>query len=161
MNDDKEMVRHFLAALAYRTQKALRSAPESFPTFDPGFGLRRPHDLIRHMNSVLHYGSVVLQTGNYDYRSGHQTLSWQEDVSRFHSLLKEIDEELIKREHIESDLLKRLLQGPLSDAMTHAGQLAMLRRMSGSPVPSENFVKADIQTGRVSENQPAPVSPDK
>ena len=56
--------------------------------------------------------------------------------------------------------LAQLLQGPISDAMTHAGQLAMLRRMAGSPIPSENFIFADISPERLGSNQPLPVAPD-
>ena len=55
---------------------------------------------------------------------------------------------------------ERLLQGPFSDAMTHAGQLAMLRRFAGAPVPPEDFSRADIQSERVGTDQADPVSPD-
>jgi hypothetical protein len=55
----------------------------------------------------------------------------------------------------------RLLQGPLSDAMTHAGQLAMLRRLFGTPVPPEDFSKAAISAENVGPYQPDPVSPDE
>ena len=50
---------------------------------------------------------------------------------------------------------------PFSDAMTRAGQLALLRRMSGSPIPPENFTFADITPENLSPNQPQPRSPDK
>ncbi|MCV5942504.1 hypothetical protein OFN64_38105, partial [Escherichia coli] len=70
------------------------------------------------------------------------------------------DHELSGRADLSDDLLLRLLQGPLSDAMTHIGQLAQLRRLAGSPVRGENFTKADIRTGHVDADQPDPVSPD-
>jgi len=54
-----------------------------------------------------------------------------------------------------------LLQGPLSDAMTHAGQLAILWRLAGSPIPPENFVFADISPENLGPDQPLPVCPDK
>jgi hypothetical protein len=56
---------------------------------------------------------------------------------------------------------ERLLQGPFSDAMTHAGQLALLRRLAGAPVPPENFIVANIESNRLGPDQAAPVSPDK
>jgi hypothetical protein len=56
---------------------------------------------------------------------------------------------------------ERLLQGPFSDAMTHAGQLAMLRRLAGVPVPPENFIVADIEPERLGIEQAEPVSPDE
>lgn len=33
--------------------------------------------------------------------------------------------------------IRAFFVGPLSDAVTHAGDLAMLRRLAGSPVPAE------------------------
>jgi hypothetical protein len=56
--------------------------------------------------------------------------------------------------------LENLLQGPFSDAMTHAGQLAMLRRLAGSPVASENFIFAAIDASNLSANQAMPARPD-
>jgi hypothetical protein len=56
---------------------------------------------------------------------------------------------------------ERLLQGPFSDAMTHAGQLAMLRRLAGSPVPPENFIVAAIDPDHFGPHQPDPTSPDE
>jgi hypothetical protein len=74
-------------------------------------------------------------------------------------MMQEVDEVLSSKD-IEGERLERLLQGPLSDAMTHVGQLAMLRRIAGAPIHAENFFKADIRAGQVGEEQPAPVSPD-
>jgi hypothetical protein len=54
-----------------------------------------------------------------------------------------------------------MLQGPFSDAMTHVGQLAMLRRLAGSPVPPENFLFAAISPANLGVDQPLPVKPDK
>jgi hypothetical protein len=161
MAGDREMVRHFLAALAYRTQKALRDAPAHFADFNAGAGVRTPHQLVRHMNGVLYYALMVLKTSNLDYRGNLETLPWHDEISRFHETLQHLDQELVSHRHVRHDLLKCLLQGPLADAMTHAGQLGMLRRMSGSPIATENFMKADIETGQVSAVQPEPVSPDE
>ena len=62
---------------------------------------------------------------------------------------------------IEDMTPERMLQGPFSDAMTHAGQLAMLRRLAGNPVPPENFIVAKITPENLSPDQAQPVSPDK
>ncbi len=64
-------------------------------------------------------------------------------------------------ELLEGMTEERLLQGPFSDAMTHAGQLALLRRLAGAPVPPENFIVAEIEPDRLGPNQALPVSPDK
>jgi hypothetical protein len=53
--------------------------------------------------------------------------------------------------------IENLFQGPIADALTHTGQLAMLRRFAGSPVRGENFYGAAITVGQVGSVQPAPV----
>src|SRR6185503_14650582 len=83
------------------------------------------------------------------------------EVRRFHDMLEDLGR------HIEtgSPLLEgmsaeRLLQGPFSDAMTHAGQLAMLRRLAGSPVAPEDFSRAEIRSERLGPDQAEPARPD-
>ena len=160
MPDEKRsLLRHFLAALAYRTQKALRGAPEDFAQFRIAEGVRTPAELVRHMTSVLGYARTVFVGGEYR-PAALPTL--QDEVERFHAML----EDLAKLIEAEAPMLdgvtsERLLQGPFSDAMTHAGQLAMLRRLFGSPVAPENFIVADIHADRLGKDQAAPVSSDR
>lgn len=128
MNDKRSMLRHFLAAIAYRTQKALRDAPPSFGTFDAGSQVRTPTDLVRHMTSVLGHARMLFVGGRYH---AEPLADLSAEIVRFHEMLVDL------AHHLETGLRgttqERLLQGPLSDAMTHAGQLAMLRRLAGSP----------------------------
>ena len=158
MDEKRAMLRHFLAALAYRTQKALRGAPDEFATFRPADGVRTPEELVRHMTSVLGYARTFFLGGRY---RPAPLPSLRDEILRFHDMLGEL------ARHIEdgTPLLdgmtaERLLQGPFSDAMTHAGQLAMLRRLAGHPVHPENFIVADIDAARLGPDQAAPVSPD-
>ncbi len=160
MNDKANMVRHFLAALAYRFHKAVNKAPKDFYKLTPGSGIRTPLEIVHHMNGVLGYGKVVLETGDTDYWYANAKHDWDGEVQTLHKTLESLDALLENAISIEDEKLQRLLQGPLSDAMTHVGQLAMLRRIANSPLPGENFYKADIRVGRVSEKQPDPVSPD-
>jgi hypothetical protein len=160
MNDKAYMVRHFLASLAYRFHKAVADAPEGFDGLGPGYGIRPPLTIVRHMNGVLGYGKVALETGDFDYWHHHPSLDWKGEIALVHETLQGIDTFLASDADVAGERLERLLQGPLSDAMTHVGQLAMLRRMAGSPLHAENFFKADIKAGQVGEEQPAPVSPD-
>ena len=157
MDDKRAMLRHFLAALAYRTQKALRGAPESFGTFQAGNQVRTPAGLVRHMTSVLGYARTFFEGGRY----------WPEplpglaaEVNRFHEMLEDLARHLAAGTELKGTTEERLLQGPFTDAMTHAGQLAMLRRLSGSPVPPENFVVAAVDPANLGPDQPEPVSPD-
>lgn len=160
MNPPHEMIRHFLAALAYRLQKSIRGAPESFWSFEAGEGVRSPRWIVRHINGVLGYALLVLQNRNLDQWCYLDDLDWQGEVSRLHQTLEALDHHLQTQPDLPEELLKRLLQGPLCDSMTHIGQLATLRRLAGSPVWAENFIKASVRTGKVDADQPDPVSPD-
>ena len=151
------MLRHFLAALAYRTQKALRDAPPSFGTFAAGQQVRPPIELVRHMTSVLGYARTFFLGGQY---RPEPLPSLAEEVTRFHGMLVELSDHLANGTPLIGITEEQLLQGPLADAMTHAGQLAMLRRLSGSPVPPENFIRAAIDPANPTAAQPVPVSPD-
>jgi hypothetical protein len=64
-DDKRALLRHFLAALAYRTQKALRGAPASFGGFGAGQRVRTPIELVRHMTSVLAYARTFFTGGAY------------------------------------------------------------------------------------------------
>jgi hypothetical protein len=156
MDSRRQVVRHFLAALAYRTEKALRDAPDTFPDFRAISTVRTPHELLWHMTGVLGYARSFFVGGVWQ----PERVSFSDEVRRFHQLLRDLDQHLEKGTALNGISLEQLLQGPLSDAMTHAGQLAMLRRFAGSPVPSENFVFADIRTGKVGSEQSPPVAPD-
>jgi hypothetical protein len=159
MNDQQSLLRHFLAALAYRTQKALRGAPAEFGAFRAADGVRTPAELVRHMTSVLGYARTFFTGGHY---RPEQLPSLDEEVVRFHEMVEELARQLEAGTPLLRDLsVERLLQGPLSDAMTHAGQLAMLRRLAGVPVPPENFILADINPERLGTEQAEPVSPDE
>ncbi|HET6646975.1 MAG TPA: hypothetical protein VFH01_06580 [Pyrinomonadaceae bacterium] len=159
MSEKQDLLRHFLAALAYRTQKALRDAPSDFGSFKAAEGVRTPVELVRHMTSVLGYARTFFIGGRY---WPDPLPSLQDEIVRFHQMLEDLAGHL----EVDAPLMKgmtaeQLMQGPLADAMTHAGQLALLRRLSGSPVAPENFVKAKIDAERLGADQADPVSPDK
>ena len=157
MNEKREMLRHFLAALAYRTQKALRDMPDGFPQFRPGLEARSPHQLICHMTNVLGYGRTFFLGGSFPSRV---PTDFKVDVAAFHEMLRDLSVYLQRGTPLHGTTEERLLQGPLSDAMTHVGQLALLRRLAGSPVAPENFVMAEISTDNVGPDQKPPAAPD-
>lgn len=159
MSDSEEsMLRHFLAALAYRTQKALRGAPEGFADFEAGNLVRTPKELVRHMTSVLGYARTFFRGGFYRPEA---LPTFEDEIHRFHSMLDDVSRHLESGDSLADITPRQLLQGPFSDAMTHAGQLAMLRRLHGAPVPPENFVVADIEATNVGEDQADPRAPDQ
>ena len=158
MKDERAMLVHFLAALAYRTQKAVRGAPSEFASFRVKPKTRTPLEIIRHMDSVLGYARTFFIGGTY---RAPELRDFKEAIEHFHETLTDVARHLEKGTELTEITCENLLQGPFSDAMTHAGQLAMLRRLSGSPVPPENFVFADIRPGNLGPEQPPPVSPDE
>jgi hypothetical protein len=158
-NEKRSLIRHFLAALAYRTQKALRNAPPEFGDFRAGADVRTPAELVRHMTSVLSYARAFFIGGRY---RPTPLPSLPDEVTRFHEMIQDLARRLENDSEILSGITEeQLLQGPFSDAMTHAGQLAMLRRLAGSPVPPENFIDANISPQRLGSEQSEPVSPDE
>lgn len=158
MSDKRAMLRHFLAALAYRTQKALRDAPPDFADFEAGAQIRTPRELVRHMTSVLGYARTHFIGGRY---RPEPLPNMPAEVARFHEMLADLARHLDAETPLRGDITpERLLQGPFSDAMTHVGQIAMLRRLFGAPVAPENFIVADIDGERVGPDQPMPASPD-
>ncbi len=159
MDDKRHMLRHFLATLAYRTQKALRDAPGDFPDFCAGSGTRTPHELICHMTNVLGYARSTFLGGTYPYPS--TTDDFASDVNAFHDMLGDLSHHLEIGTPLRNTTEEILLQGPFSDAMAHAGQLAMLRRLASSPIRHESFIDADIHPANLGSDQPPPASPDE
>jgi hypothetical protein len=158
-DESRALLRHFLAALAYRTQKALRDAPAEFGSFQAGEGVRTPAELVRHMTSVLGYARTLFIGGQY---RPEPLPSLDDEIKRFHETLQDLGRHLDIEMELRGEIsAERLLQGPFSDAMTHAGQLALLRRLAGSPVPPENFVFADVEASRLGRTQAEPRQPDK
>ena len=158
MDEKRQMLHHFLAALAYRTQKALRGAPPSFADFEAGNRVRTPHEIILHMDSVLGYARTYFEGGRY---RPQRVADFEVQVEGFHQVLESLADHLKARTPLRDTTPERMLQGPFSDAMTHAGQLALLRRLSGSPVAPENFIVAKISSDRLGPDQPRPASPDE
>lgn len=156
---DKQLLLHFLAAIAYRTQKALRHAPENYPNFPPGNEVRTPVEILRHMASLMGYVRAHFIGGEYPEYPEPLTV-FDDEIVRFHDMLEEVAR-LIAADTPPHDITtEQLLQGPFSDVMTHVGQLAILRRLAESPVQSENFIYADISAERLGKEQSLPRRPD-
>jgi len=157
MSAKEEILRHYLASIAYHATKAIKGAPENYPELNIGKDIRTPRRILHHVTGVLSYAHSFFEHYDTTY---FEHKPWDEEVRYFYETLSKLDESLQEKEPREVSE-EQLLQGPLSDAMTHIGQLLMLRRMAGSPVPSENFIYADIRAGVVGQDQPEPVAPDE
>lgn len=149
----REMLRHTVATLAYRAGKALREAPETFPHFNTGEGGRTPILILAHMGDLFDW-ALALCKGKHVWTEA-KPLAWDEEVKRFFATLQAFDDYLASDQPLGFPA-EKLFQGPVADALTHTGQIAMLRRMAGCPFRGENYFRADIVTGRVGQEQSAP-----
>ena len=149
----RELLRHTLATLAYRGGKAMREVPAEFAAYRLSDESRSPSEILAHIGDLLDW-ALCLAKGAHTWRES-TPLSWDRDVERFHLALQGLDDYLATDEPL-SVPLERLFQGPIADALTHVGQIAMLRRVAGAPMRGENYFKAEILAGRVGAAQEAP-----
>lgn len=153
------LIAHFLATIAYRTQKALRDAPATYPDFVPGAQVRTPVEILRHMTSVLGYLRTFAIGGEYPFKP-EPLPSFDAEIARFHAMVESVRSHIAADGSVGSLTPTQVLQGPLADVLTHVGQLAMLRRLAGAPVAPENFIHADVRADRLGPDQPPPARPD-
>jgi hypothetical protein len=149
----RQLLRHTVATVAYRGAKALRAAPESFATFKSGDSTRTPAKILAHLGDLLDWGLSMAQ-GEMTWRDS-EPLPWKAEVDRFFAALKKFDDFLASSETLRAPI-EKLFQGPVADAITHVGQLALLRRLAGCPIKGENYFKAEIAVGNVGAEQSAP-----
>jgi hypothetical protein len=149
----RELLRHAVATLAYRGAKAIRNAPPELADFRFGDGTRSPLQILAHLGDLLEW-AVSLAEGNQKWNVATPG-SWDAEASRFFSALTRLDECLASDRPLGCKP-EKLLQGPVADALTHVGQVMMLRRLAGAPVRSENYAIAEIVPGRVTAEQAAP-----
>jgi hypothetical protein len=148
--NDREFFRHTVATLAYRAAKTMRGAPDSFAGFKAGPSSKTPLEIVAHMGDLLDW---ALSLANGPGRSVALSRRWRVRAPSPRS--EAFDDRLVSAEPLGYDLT-RLFQGPVADALTHTGQLAMLRRLSGAPMKGESYNRADIAAGRVGAEQIAP-----
>jgi hypothetical protein len=154
MDEKRELLRHTVASLAYRAARALTGAPDSFAAFD-GAG-RQPAQILAHMGDLFDW-ALSIARGQQRWHNS-EPLAWPAETRRFFAALRAFDDYLASDETLHAPA-ERLFQGPVADALTHVGQLAMLRRLAGCAACGENFYVATITAGRVEEEQSEPVQP--
>lgn len=150
---DLPMLRHTVATLAYRAGKALRGAPEGFGAFQAGEGGRTALQILAHMGDLFDW-ALTMADGEAVWKDA-APLPWDEEVARFFAALERFDARLQAGRPLAQPATK-IFQGPVADALTHTGQLGMLRRMAGAKIRGENYFRADIAAGRVGEKQAPP-----
>ncbi|MCI0692353.1 hypothetical protein L0337_10170 [candidate division KSB1 bacterium] len=146
----RQMLRHTVATLAYRGGKAVRHASEEFATFRIGENTRTPEKILAHIGDLLDW-ALSLAQGKHVWHDS-TPLPWDKEVERFFLALKKFDDYLASDAPLEFSA-EKLFQGPIADALTHVGQITMLRRLADAPVRGENYFKAEIIAGRVGPEQ--------
>jgi len=149
----RELLRHALATLAYRGGKAVRGAPEGFAPFHVDEGVRAPGQILAHMGDLMDW-ALSMANGKPEWHDS-KPLAWEKEVERFFAALKKFDDYLASAEPLQAHA-EKLFQGPIADALTHVGQIALLRRLAGEPLKAENYYKAEIVIGRVGAEQAKP-----
>jgi [ribosomal protein S5]-alanine N-acetyltransferase len=150
----RDMLRHALATLAYRAAKALRDAPEGFADHRVGPTSRTPAEILAHMGDLMDW-ALTQARGAVAWRDS-TPLPWDAECARFFAALGALDDELARGAPLAAPP-ERLFQGAVADALTHTGQLTMLRRLAGGPVRGESYARAHIAVGRVGPRQEPPV----
>ena len=150
---DVPMLRHTLATLAYRAGKAVRGAPESFGDFRAGADGRTAVQILAHMGDLFDW-ALTMADGEAVWKDA-VPLPWDAEVARFFAALERFDARLQADRPLANPATK-IFDGPVADALTHTGQIAMLRRMAGAKIRGESYFRADIVTGRVGLDQAPP-----
>lgn len=150
---DLPFLRHTVATLAYRAGKAVRGAPEGFGSFRAGEGGRTAVQILAHMGDLFDW-ALTMADGEAVWKDA-EPLVWDAEVARFFAALERFDTRLATGRPLANPSTK-VFAGPVADALTHTGQLAMLRRMSGAKIRGESYFKAEIVAGRVGLEQAPP-----
>jgi hypothetical protein len=149
----RELFRHTLATLAYRAGKAVHNVPAGFAEFQSSHGVRTPGQILAHVGDLLDW-ALSIAKGKQAWHDS-KPLPWEEETERLFAALKALDDFLASGERVDASE-EKLFQGPVADALTHVGQIAILRRIASAPVKAENYYQAEIVRGRVGAEQAAP-----
>jgi hypothetical protein len=151
MDGRRALLLHLIATIAFRARYALGGAPESFGSFQAGNQVWTPAELVRHMTSVLGYARSCFEG---DRPRIDPLADLAAEITRFHAMIEDVARHVRAGTELKGMTEEQLLQGPLADALTHVGQLAVLRRLSGCPVQRESFVQADVDPANLGPEQP-------
>jgi hypothetical protein len=149
----RAMLRHLLATMVYRAGKATRNAPPGFGDFRASETARTPVQIVAHIGDLCDWG-LSSARGQEVWRDA-MPQPWEAELGRFYAKVKAFDDYLASSAPLLASA-ERLAQGPVADAISHVGQISMLRRLFGNPIRGESYYRADIKSGQVGPDQPAP-----
>ena len=152
MDSTRAFLRHTVATVAYRGAKAVRDAPASFASFSGDSSDRTAVKILAHIGDL--YDWALTQAKGAEAWNDSTPLDWDREVDRFFAALQRFDEYLASDAPLAATP-EKLFQGAIADSLTHIGQIAILRRLGGARMKSENYSRADIVAGRVGPQQTA------
>ena len=150
----RAVLRHLVASLAYRAAKVLRGVPPEFATFSSAPSTRRPVQIVAHLADLMMWAQSLTR-GESVWKAGGSD-RWEVEVERFFTALAALDA-LLTNTPPRDGTVEQLVQGPLADALTHVGQLALLRNVAGAAIRPENYARAQVSVGSVGPEQAPPV----
>jgi hypothetical protein len=150
MDEKRALLRHTVATVAYRGGKAVRGAPASFASFSGDGTDRTAVKILAHIGDL--YDWALAQAKGAEAWNDSTPLDWDREVDRFFAALQRFDEYLASDAPLAATP-EKLFQGAIADSLTHIGQIAILRRLGGAKMKSENYSRADIVAGRVGPQQ--------
>lgn len=115
--------------------------------------MRTPVQILAHIGDLFDWGLSIAK-GKQTWRDS-VPLPWNQEVDRFFAALKSFDDFLASAEPLHAPP-EKLFQGPIADALTHVGQIAMLRRLAGAPIRGESYFVANVAVGCVGPEQAKP-----
>jgi hypothetical protein len=149
----RAFLRHTVATLAYRGRKVVADVSDEVANFRAAETARTPKQILSHVCDLLDWAARLARgTQKWTERSCD---TWDEEVTRFFAALDALDSALASDEPL-GFAAEKIFQAPIADALTHVGQIAILRRVAGSRIRGENYFKADITVGRVGRDQATP-----
>jgi hypothetical protein len=146
----RDLLRHTVATLAYRAEKVLRDAPEGFADRRLSPGSRSAVEIVSHLGDLMEWAERMAR-GEYLW-AAKPSKSWPAACDRFFNSLRALDAALVDA-RLDKFPAETVFQGPVADALTHVGQLALMRGLVGSPVRPESYARAEITAGRVGRDQ--------
>src|SRR5689334_18250860 len=141
MDDKRALLRHTVATVAYRGGKAVRGAPASFAAFSPDGSPRTAAKILAHIGDLFDW--ALSQAKGAEAWNDSTPLEWSGEIDRFFASIQRFDDYLASDEPLAVPP-ERIFQGAIADSLTHVGQLAMLRRLAGARMKSENYSRAEI-----------------
>jgi len=115
--------------------------------------VRTPGQILAHIGDLFDWALSIVM----GQRAWHDStpLPWEQEVERFFAALKKFDDYLASQDPVQASI-EKVFQGPVADALTHIGQINILRRLALAPVKGESYYVAEIETGRVGADQAEP-----